>query len=152
MFEPPLPRRAKRRCIPAMIATIESPAEDRTVTSSTVRSRRHRERRRECLRLFTVEVPEHLIDEALARDLLKPEDRTDWWAVIQACYAAQLSEAAFASPAARRPRQARRWPWQAAAGHCAHRFPSRGRCGPRPPVQAAPPGPHSSASPVETLA
>jgi hypothetical protein len=35
--------------------------------------------------LFTVEVPEDLIDEALARDLLKPEDRAKWWAVVQAC-------------------------------------------------------------------
>ena len=78
-----------------MTATIESTAEDRAVTSSTVRSWRHRERRRECLRLFTVEVPEHLIDEALARGLLKPEDRADWWAVVQACYAAQLSDVAL---------------------------------------------------------
>jgi hypothetical protein len=47
------------------------------------------------LRLFTLEVPEDLIDQALARDLLKPEDRTDWWPVIQACYAAQLSDVAL---------------------------------------------------------
>jgi hypothetical protein len=75
-----------------MIATIKSPAEDHPVSPSTLRARRHRERRRERLRLFTVEVPEHLIDEALTRGLLKPEDRTDWWAVVQACYAAQLSD------------------------------------------------------------
>jgi hypothetical protein len=96
-FEPePLPsRRAKRRCIPEMTATIESPAENRAVSPSTLRARRHRERRRERLRLFTVEAPEDLIDEALARDLLKPEGRADWWAVIQACYAAQLSDVAL---------------------------------------------------------
>ena len=66
-----------------------------SVSSSTLRVRRHRERRRERLHLFTVEVPEDLIDEALARGLLKPEDRADWWAVIQACYAAQLSDVAL---------------------------------------------------------
>ena len=78
-----------------MIATIKSPAEDHTVSPSTLRARRHRERRRERLRLFTVEVPEDLIEEALDRDLLKPDDRADWWAVIQACYAVQLSDVAL---------------------------------------------------------
>jgi hypothetical protein len=78
-----------------MTATIENPAEDRAVSPSTLRVRRHRERRRERLRLFTIEVSEDLIDEALARDLLKPEDRTDWWAVVQACYAVQLSDVAL---------------------------------------------------------
>lgn len=78
-----------------MTATIESPAEDRAVSPSTLRARRHRARRCARLRLFTVEVPEDLIDEALARDLLKPEDRADWWAVVQACYAAQLSDVAL---------------------------------------------------------
>lgn len=68
---------------------------EHSVSSSTLRVRRHRERRRERLHLFTVEVPEDLIDEALARGLLKPEDRADWWAVIQACYAAQLSDVAL---------------------------------------------------------
>jgi hypothetical protein len=67
-------------------------AAQHSVSPSTLRVRRHRECRRKRLRLFTLEVPEDLIDQALARDLLKPEDRTDWWPVIQACYAAQLSD------------------------------------------------------------
>ena len=31
----------------------------------------------------------------IARGLLKIEDRADWWAVVQACYAAQLSDVAL---------------------------------------------------------
>ena len=45
-----------------MIAVIEGPAKDHAVTQSTLRARRHRGRRCERLRLFTVEVPEDLID------------------------------------------------------------------------------------------
>jgi hypothetical protein len=45
------------------------------------------------VRLFTVELPGHFIDAAIARGLLDAEQGTDPWAVIQACYAALLSDA-----------------------------------------------------------
>ena len=64
-----------------------------SVNPSTLRVRRHRERRREGLCLFAVEVPEATIEEARARGLLPPQERTKAWKVIQSCYAAQLSDA-----------------------------------------------------------
>jgi hypothetical protein len=70
-------------------------AAEHMVSSSTLRVRRHRERRREGLCLFTVEVPEATIEEARARRLLRPEDNRKSWPVVQACYAAQLSDAAL---------------------------------------------------------
>ena len=45
--------------------------------------------------LFTVELPEANIENALIRELLKPEDRANAWPAIQGCYAAQLSDAAL---------------------------------------------------------
>jgi hypothetical protein len=45
--------------------------------------------------LFTVPVPETVIDNAIARGLLAAEDRAEAWSVIQGCYAAQLSDAAL---------------------------------------------------------
>jgi hypothetical protein len=57
--------------------------------------RRHRERRRKGLQLFTVMVPETVIGGAIARGLLAAEDRAEPWPVIQGCYAAQLSDAAL---------------------------------------------------------
>jgi hypothetical protein len=44
------------------------------------------------LRLLTVEVPEPVIADAIARGLLKPEESTQAWAVIESVYAAQLSD------------------------------------------------------------
>ncbi len=44
------------------------------------------------MRLLTVEMPEPAIEAAVARGLLKPEDRTEAWPMIQSAYAAQLSE------------------------------------------------------------
>jgi len=76
-----------------MTSAIKSAAEDHAVSASTLRVRRHRERRREGLCLFTVEVPEATIEEARARGLLPPQERTKAWKVIQSCYAAQLSDA-----------------------------------------------------------
>jgi hypothetical protein len=61
----------------------------------TLRVRRHRERRREGLRLFSVPVPETVIENAIARGLVAAEDRAKPWPVIQACYDAQLSDAAL---------------------------------------------------------
>jgi hypothetical protein len=52
-------------------------------------------RRRNGLRLMTVEMPEASIEHAISRGLLKPEDCTKPWPVIQACYAALLSEKAM---------------------------------------------------------
>ena len=77
-----------------MTAAPESTTEHR-LSPSTLRVRRHRERRREGLRLVTVEVPEPAIEAAVARGLLKPEDHAEAWAVVQGCYAAQLSDAAL---------------------------------------------------------
>jgi len=70
-------------------------AEPRPLSSGALRARRHRERRRQGLRLFTVEVPEATIAHAVARGLLKPEDRAKPLSVIQACYAAQLADGAL---------------------------------------------------------
>jgi hypothetical protein len=75
-------------------AAIENIAESH-VGASTQRVRRHRERRRDGLRLFTVTIPETVIENAIARSLLAAEDRAEPWPVIQACYAAQLSDAAL---------------------------------------------------------
>jgi hypothetical protein len=57
--------------------------------------RRHRERRREGLRLLTLEMPETAIEAAIARGFLKPEDSTQGWSVIESVYATQLSERAL---------------------------------------------------------
>jgi hypothetical protein len=57
--------------------------------------RRHRQRRREGLRLFTLEMPEPAIETAVARGLLKPEETTQAWSVIQSVYAAQFSDRAL---------------------------------------------------------
>jgi hypothetical protein len=66
------------------------------VTSpSRLRVRRYRERRREGLRLLTLEMPETAISAAIARGSLKPEDSTQAWSVIESVYATQLSERAL---------------------------------------------------------
>jgi hypothetical protein len=44
---------------------------------------------------MTVAMPESSIENAIGRELLKPEDRARPWTVIQACYASWLSEAAM---------------------------------------------------------
>ena len=63
-----------------------------SVKPSTLRVRRHRQRRRSGRRLFTVEVPKATIGDTITRGLL-PEDETKPWTVIQACYAGLLSDA-----------------------------------------------------------
>jgi hypothetical protein len=65
------------------------------VSSCTLRVRRHRQRRSRGLRLLTVTVPETVIQAAVARGLLASEERAEPWAVIQGCYASQLSDAAL---------------------------------------------------------
>ena len=65
------------------------------ITLSTLRVRRHRERRREGLRLLTLEMPEPATETAIARSFLKPEETTQAWSVIQSVYAAQLSDRAL---------------------------------------------------------
>jgi hypothetical protein len=64
------------------------------ISASTLRVRRHRERRREGLRLLTLEMPEPAIETAVVRGLLKPEETTQAWSVIKSVYAAQLSDRA----------------------------------------------------------
>ena len=61
--------------------------------NSTLRVRRHRERRREGIRCLTVEMYEADIAEATARGLLKSEG--DAWNVLDAWYACHLSDAAL---------------------------------------------------------
>jgi hypothetical protein len=76
------------------VATKHIP-ERRPERPSTLRVRRHRERRSHGLRLLTVTVPETVIEAAVARGLLASEERAEPWAVIQGCYASQLSDAAL---------------------------------------------------------
>ena len=76
------------------VATKHIP-ERRPENSSTLRVRRHRERRSHGLRLLTVTVPETVIEAAVARGLVASEERAAPWLVIQACYASLLSDAAF---------------------------------------------------------
>jgi hypothetical protein len=61
-----------------------------SINPITLRVRRYRERRREKLRLITIPIPEPVIDNAIARGLLKPADRPQQWALIEGCYAVQL--------------------------------------------------------------
>ena len=58
---------------------------------SKLRVRRHRQRRRDGLRLFTVTVPETAIENAIARGLLAVENRAEPWPVIEG----RLRRAAF---------------------------------------------------------
>jgi hypothetical protein len=78
-----------------MAADSENVTETRPVRPSTPRVRRRRERRRGHLRLLTVEIPESVIEDAIARGLLKPEESAQAWAVIESVYAAQLSDKAL---------------------------------------------------------
>jgi hypothetical protein len=77
-----------------MTAAPESRPKSR-IAASTLRARLHRERRREGLRLLTLEIPETAIAAAVARGFLKPEDSTQAWSVIQSVYATLLSERAL---------------------------------------------------------
>ena len=74
---------------------VQKITEASSVTPSTLRVRRYRERRREHLRLLTVEIPEPVIEDAIARGLLKPEESAQAWAVIGSVYAALLSDKAL---------------------------------------------------------
>jgi hypothetical protein len=65
------------------------------VSASALRVRRHRERRRANLHLFTVVVPETNIQNAISRHLLRVEHRAKALPAIQGYYAAQLSNAAL---------------------------------------------------------
>ena len=65
------------------------------ICASTERVRQYRERRRNGLRLMSVAMPEANIEHAISRRLLKLEDRTKPWPVIQACYASWLSDKAM---------------------------------------------------------
>jgi hypothetical protein len=65
------------------------------ISASTLRVRRHRERRREGLRQLSIEIPEPTIEDAIARGLLKPEDCPQSSSVIRSAFAAQLSDTAL---------------------------------------------------------
>jgi hypothetical protein len=73
---------AKRRYRDDMNTATESIDEPR-ISASTLRVRRHRQRRRDGLRLLTVEIPEPVIEAAIARGLLKPEDCTQSSSVMR---------------------------------------------------------------------
>ncbi len=64
-----------------------------SVKPSTLRVRRHRERRREGLCCFTVEMQQTDIEDAIARGKLKSD--YDAWDVLDAYYADHLSDAAL---------------------------------------------------------
>ena len=84
-----------KRCYTCTITEVENVTDTRPVRPSALRVRRHRERRREGLRLLALEMPQPLIDAAIARGFLKPEDSTRAWSVIQSVYATQLSDKAL---------------------------------------------------------
>jgi hypothetical protein len=64
-----------------------------SVKATTLRVRRHRERRREGLCCFTIEMSKAGIEDAIARGMLKPD--YDAWNVLDAWYADHLSDAAL---------------------------------------------------------
>ncbi len=68
-------------------------AAPRSVKPSTSRVRRYRERRREGICSFTVEMPKADIEDAIARGKLKSD--YDAWDVLDAYYADHLSDAAL---------------------------------------------------------
>jgi hypothetical protein len=74
---------------------VENGTESRPVRPGTLRVRLHHERRREGLRLLTLEIPESAIDAAIARGFIKPEDSNLAWSVIESVYATQLSDRAL---------------------------------------------------------
>jgi hypothetical protein len=73
----------------------EACSEPHSLRPNTLRVRRHRQRRPEGLRLLTVEIPEPVIEAAIARGLLKPEDCTQSSSVMRSAFAAQLSDTAL---------------------------------------------------------
>jgi hypothetical protein len=74
---------------------VENVTEPHSLRPNTLRVRRHRQRRREGLRLLTVEIPEPVIEAAIARGLLKPEDCAQSSSVMRCAFAAQLSDTAL---------------------------------------------------------
>ena len=64
-----------------------------SVKASTLRVRRHRERRREGLCSLTVEMSKAGVEDAIARGMLEPG--YDEWNVLDAWYADHLSDAAL---------------------------------------------------------
>jgi len=61
--------------------------EPATRTAAAERMRRHRQRRRDGLRCFMIELRETEIDVLIRKGLLKPETRNDTSAIIDALYA-----------------------------------------------------------------
>ncbi len=79
--------------IPFAMNDVSSTAARFPVKPSTLRVRRHRERRREGLCCFTIEMSKAGIEDAIARGMLKPD--YDAWNVLDAWYADHLSDAAL---------------------------------------------------------
>ena len=78
-----------------MNTTATESIDEPRISASTLRVRRYRERRREGLRLLTVEIPEPVIEAAIARGLLKPEDCAQSSSVMRSAFATQLSDTAL---------------------------------------------------------
>ncbi len=75
------------------ISSTSSTIPPHSVKPSTLRVRRYRERRREGLCCFTIEMSKDGIEDAVARGVLRPG--YDAWDVLDAWYADHLSEAAL---------------------------------------------------------
>ena len=75
------------------ISSASSTIAPHSVKPSTLRVRRYRERRREGLCCFTIEMSKAGIEDAVARGMLKPD--YDAWNVLDAWYADHLSDAAL---------------------------------------------------------
>jgi hypothetical protein len=90
----PCDRPTKRSYTESMTG-VENVTEPHSLRPNTLRVRRHRQRRREGLRLLTVEIPEPVIEAAIARGLLKPEDCAQSSSVMRSAFATQLSDTAL---------------------------------------------------------
>ena len=75
------------------ISSASSTIAPHSVKPSTLRVRRYRERRREGLCCFTIEMSKAGIEDAVARGMLKPD--YDAWNALDAWYADHLSDTAL---------------------------------------------------------
>jgi hypothetical protein len=71
----------------AEMTEISSIAEPSAPSAAAERMRRHRQRRRDGLRCFMIELRETEIDVLIRKRLLRPETRNDTSAIIDALYA-----------------------------------------------------------------
>jgi hypothetical protein len=67
---------------------VTKPKATTTTSPAAERMRRYRQRRREGVRVLSVELVEADIDQLVARNLLKEEERDDHFAILMALYMA----------------------------------------------------------------